>query len=67
MMAIQEDPDKEYEPKENQETKVANLCMMINIISDNENTMVFSKPPLSYYDLMNAYDKLLNNIQTIIT
>ena len=59
MMATRKDLDKDQEAKENQEekNKLANLCFMADIAFDVET----SEPQLSYNEMSNAYDELLND------
>ena len=59
--------DEESKLEKNQETEVANLCLMADTISNSKETEVFSEPPLSYDDLMNTYNELLNDTQIITT
>ena len=54
--------------EETEKNKATNLCLMAEVSSIVEETEVlFFEHPISYEDLVNAYDKLLNNTQLTCT
>ena len=68
MMATQQDFDEKQEVEDNQEEEieVANPYFMANISSDDEDTKVeIFEPQLSYDELSNAYDELLNDSRSM--
>ena len=67
MMAIWKDLDKDQEGTESQEEEeiVANLCFMVDIVSNEEIDVMDFEPKPSYDDLKKAYDELLRDSQTL--
>ena len=68
-MAPQEDLDEEQEGAESQEEEeiVANLCFMVDIVSDEKIKVTLPKLELSYKNLQKAYEELLDDSQTLFS
>ena len=67
MMATQEDLDEKPEGTESREKEeiVANLCFMVDIVSEEETEVLDFEPELSYDDLQKANNELLDDSQTL--
>ena len=66
-MATWEDLDEEQENAESQseEEIIANLCFMVDIVSDEEIDVYDSEPKLTFENLQKAYDELLDNSKSL--